>query len=117
MTARPNLPAVDAAPLSKRIERQWDADIVPQLVDYIRIPARSPHFDPDWARNGHIEAAIRQAEAWVKAQGVEGLSLEIVRIGERTPVLFFDIPATGGLANGRTVLFYGHLDKQPEMTG
>ena len=117
MTARPNIPAVAAAPLAARISRQWDADIVPQLVDYIRIPAKSPHFDADWARNGHIEATVRQAERWVAAQAVKGLSLEIVRIEGRTPVLFFDVPATGGLANDRTVLFYGHLDKQPEMTG
>jgi acetylornithine deacetylase/succinyl-diaminopimelate desuccinylase-like protein len=32
-------------------------------------------------------------------------------------VLYFDIPATGGLPADRSVLFYGHLDKQPEMTG
>ncbi|HEX4944781.1 MAG TPA: M20 family metallopeptidase [Usitatibacteraceae bacterium] len=117
MTARPDIPAFAAGPLAARIERQWDSDIIPQLVDYIRIPARSPHFDADWAKNGHIEAAVRQAEKWVTAQAVKGLSLEIVRLGERTPVLFFDIPATGGLAGERTVLFYGHLDKQPEMTG
>jgi acetylornithine deacetylase/succinyl-diaminopimelate desuccinylase-like protein len=117
MTARPAIPAVAANSLAARIERQWDDDIVPQLVEYIRLPAKSPHFDRDWASNGHIEAAIRQAEKWVRAQAVPGLALEIVRIGERTPVLFFDIPATGGLANERTVLFYGHLDKQPEMTG
>ena len=117
MTARPNIPAVAAAPLAARIDRQWDSDIVPQLVEYVRIPAKSPHFDADWERNGHIEAAIRQAERWVRAQPVKGLALEIVRLPGRTPVLFFDIPATGGLANERTVLFYGHLDKQPEMTG
>lgn len=117
MTARPDIPAVAAAALAARIDRQWDADIVPQLVDYIRLPAKSPHFDADWEANGHIEAAIRQAEAWVRAQGVAGLALEIVRLEGRTPVLFFDIPATGGRAGERTVLFYGHLDKQPEMTG
>jgi acetylornithine deacetylase/succinyl-diaminopimelate desuccinylase-like protein len=117
MTARPSLPAIAAEPLAARIGRQWDEDIVPQLVDYIRIPAKSPHFDADWERNGHIEKAVRQAEAWVRAQGVKGMTLEVVRIPGRTPVLFFDIPATGGLAAERTALFYGHLDKQPEMTG
>ncbi|MBL0141624.1 MAG: M20 family metallopeptidase [Betaproteobacteria bacterium] len=117
MAARLNIPAVAAAPLAERIERQWDADIVPQLVDYIRIPAKSPHFDADWAKNGHLETAIRLAQKWIQAQGVRGLALEIVRIEGRTPVLYFDIPATGGLPADRSVLFYGHLDKQPEMTG
>ena len=43
------------------IARFWDAAIVPTLVDYIRIPAKSPHFDKDWAKNGHIEAAVTLA--------------------------------------------------------
>jgi acetylornithine deacetylase/succinyl-diaminopimelate desuccinylase-like protein len=53
----------------------------------------------------------------VAAQNGAGLTLEVVRAEGRTPVLFFDIPATGGLDANRTVLLYGHLDKQPEMTG
>ena len=100
-----------------RIDRHWDDEIVPQLVDYIRIPAKSPHFDPDWQRNGHIEQAVQQARRWVEAQGIEGLRLEVVRIEGRTPVLFFEAPARGSGVSSRTVVLYGHLDKQPEMTG
>ncbi len=117
MTARPNLSTVDATPLAERIGAQWDADIVPRLVEYVRLPAKSPHFDARWAENGHIDAAVALARDWVAAQGVPGLALEVVRLAGRTPVIFFDIPATGGLDASRTVLFYGHLDKQPEMTG
>ena len=118
MTARDPAPgfAFDAGALRDRIARQWDEDIVPQLIDYIRLPAKSPHFDPDWERHGHIEAAIGQAERWVKAQPVEGLKVEVVRLAGRTPFLFFDAPARGN-APSRTVALYGHLDKQPEMTG
>ena len=101
--------------LDTRIARQWDDDIVPQLIDYIRLPAKSPHFDPEWRRNGHIEASIQQAHAWAARQGIKGLVLEVVRLDGRTPVLHFDVPATG--TDSRSVLFYGHLDKQPEMTG
>src|SRR5438552_7066847 len=101
--------------IARRIERQWNDEIVAQLVAYIRVPAKSPHFDPHWEKNGHIEKVIRQAEAWVAKQGVKGLKLEIVRLAGRTPTLFFDVPATG--KGERTVVLYGHLDKQPEMTG
>ncbi len=119
MTARQPLtpPAYDAAALAARISRQWDADILPQLVEYVRLPAKSPHFDPQWREHGHIEAAIRQALAWVKRQPVEGMTLEVVRLEGRTPVLFFDIAAKGAGASGKSVVLYGHLDKQPEMTG
>src|SRR6186713_1095322 len=99
--------------LDTRIARKWDDEIVPQLIDYIRLPAKSPHFDPEWKRHGHIDASIAQAHAWAARQGIKGMTLEIVRLEGRTPVLFFDIPGKGD----ETVCFYGHLDKQPEMTG
>jgi acetylornithine deacetylase/succinyl-diaminopimelate desuccinylase-like protein len=99
--------------LAAGITRQWNESIVQELTDYIRIPAKSPHFDPQWEAHGHIERVIRLAEAWVRKQPVRGLALEIVRLPGRTPVLYFDVAGTGD----RTVLLYGHLDKQPEMTG
>ncbi|MEP7262816.1 MAG: M20/M25/M40 family metallo-hydrolase, partial [Usitatibacter sp.] len=101
--------------LDTRIARKWDDEIVPQLIEYIRLPAKSPHFDPEWRKHGHIEAAIKQAHTWAAAQDIKGLKLEIVRLEGRTPVLLFDVPATN--TSQQTVVFYGHLDKQPEMTG
>ena len=103
------------------VTRAWDEDIVRQLSDYIAIPAKSPMFDPQWAEHGHIETVVRNAAAWVEAQKVEGLELEIIRLPGRTPVLFFEVPASGGVAgaptSAQTVLMYGHLDKQPEFSG
>jgi acetylornithine deacetylase/succinyl-diaminopimelate desuccinylase-like protein len=101
--------------LLSSVSTQWDASIVPQLTDYVRIPAKSPHFDPQWEANGHIERVIRLADAWVKKQPVRGLAVEIVRLPGRTPLLYFDVP--GSNKSDRTVLLYGHLDKQPEMSG
>jgi len=103
--------------LASAIARRWDDEIVPRLVDYVAIPAKSPHFDPDWERNGHIERVVRLAEEWARRQPVQGLEVEIVRLPGRTPVLFFVVPAFGPTRNAHTVLMYGHLDKQPEMTG
>ena len=107
----------DTTALAHTIASHWDAEIVREITDYIRVPAKSPHFDADWEAHGHIERVIRAAERWVREQGVRGLAVEIVRIPGRTPVLYFDVPATGNAGDGRTVLLYGHLDKQPEMAG
>src|SRR5215218_4272266 len=104
---------MNTAAIADSVARSWDASIVPQLVEYIRIPAKSPHFDPQWQAHGHIERVIRLAEAWVRQQPVRGMTVEIVRLPGRTPVLFFDVAGSGG----STVLLYGHLDKQPEMVG
>ncbi|MBS0320456.1 MAG: M20/M25/M40 family metallo-hydrolase, partial [Proteobacteria bacterium] len=109
--------ADSAETLARRIDAQWDHEIVPEITEYIRVPAKSPHFDPQWEQNGHIEKVIQQALAWVKRQPVAGLTVEIVRLPGRTPVLFFEVPARGAHAGAGTVMLYGHLDKQPEMTG
>ena len=99
------------------IDRKFDEDVIPRLIDYVRVPAKSPAFDPNWAANGHLAAVIKDAERWSRAQAIRGMTLEIVELPGKTPCLFFDIPATNGAGGDRTILFYGHLDKQPEMVG
>lgn len=100
-------------PVARSIEQFWDDAIVPALVEYIRIPAKSPHFDPGWAKNGYIDAAVELAVAWCRKNAVPGMQLEVVRLPGRTPLILIEVP---GERKG-TVLVYGHLDKQPEMTG
>ena len=88
------------------IAQCWDDAIVRTLVDYIRIPAKSPHFDRDWARNGHIEAAVTLAADWCGKHPVEGMQLEIVRLPKRTPVLFIEVPAAKGAEKAGTVAMH-----------
>src|SRR3712207_256048 len=106
---------MDATRLKQFVGRMWDDEIVPELVDYIRIPAKSPAFDPAWEANGHIDAAVAQLEGWARGKiaRIEGASLEVVRLPGRTPVVLVEVPGEGD----ETVLLYGHIDKQPEMTG
>ena len=98
------------------VEEQFQTSIVPTLFEYIKIPNKSAMFDPDWRKNGHVDRAVTLLAGWARDRLPEGATLEVVRLGDRTPVIFMDIPATGGHP-GDTVMLYGHLDKQPEMTG
>ena len=119
MNARdPNLPLQpdEAQALAAYAERQWDEQIVPALTDYIAVPAKSPMFDADWAAHGHLDRVVRDAAAWVEGRKVAGLKLELIRIEGRTPLIFFEVPATRA-ASTDTVVLYGHLDKQPEFNG
>jgi acetylornithine deacetylase/succinyl-diaminopimelate desuccinylase-like protein len=94
-------------------ERIWEAEIVPALIDYIRIPNKSPAFDSTWRESGHMDRAVGLIETWCRRQPIDGLKVEVVRLENRTPVILMEIPGRGE----ETVLLYGHLDKQPEMTG
>jgi acetylornithine deacetylase/succinyl-diaminopimelate desuccinylase-like protein len=96
--------------------RAWDERIVPALTDYIGVPAKSPMFDADWQKNGLLDRVVRDAAAWVESRKVPGLTLEVVRLEGRTPVIFFEIAGTKA-GSTDTVLLYGHLDKQPEFNG
>ena len=121
MNARFPNPIFDTTQALTQVSQAWDTDLVKQLTDYIAIPAKSPMFDADWAQHGLIDAVVQNAFAWVQAQKVDGLTLEIIRLPGRTPVLFFEVAASSGhtaqAVSNQTVLMYGHLDKQPEFTG
>ena len=102
--------------LAAYADQAWDERILPALTDYIAVPAKSPMFDAAWAEHGLLERVVRDAAAWVEGRRLPGLRLEVLRIEGRTPLIFFDIPATRAGATD-TVLLYGHLDKQPEFNG
>ncbi len=119
MTARLPDAALDTTQALEHVSHAWDTDIVARLTDYVAIPAKSPMFDSAWDANGLLETVVRNTAQWVELQKVAGLSVEIIRLPGRTPVLFFEVAATrsAALATTQTVLMYGHLDKQPEFSG
>nr|WP_315228250.1 M20 family metallopeptidase [uncultured Albidiferax sp.] len=116
MNARVPASVLNPAQVLAHANAAWDGDIVRQLKQYISIPAKSPAYDAAWSEHGYIDTVMRNAAAWVEAQKVEGLRLEVIRLEGRTPVLFFEVPASQTACTD-TVLMYGHLDKQPEFTG
>jgi acetylornithine deacetylase/succinyl-diaminopimelate desuccinylase-like protein len=106
---------MDTARLKQFVETFWEDSILPSITEYIRIPNKSPAYDPQWVEHGYMEDAVKLMEAWARRQlaGFAGARLEVVRLPGRTPLLFIDLPGD----NDDTVLLYGHLDKQPEMKG
>ena len=106
---------LDIAKARKFVDQCWGDEVVPTLFEYIKIPNKSPSFDPDWAAHGFMEEAVALFERWARAKlsFLPGASLQVVRLPERTPVIVIDVPGEGT----DTVLLYGHLDKQPEMVG
>ena len=95
------------------VESTWEESIVPALLEYVAIPAKSPAFDANWSAHGHLDRAVALAADWCRKQAVEGATVEVVQLDGRTPLLLVDVPGTAA----GTVVLYGHLDKQPEMTG
>ena len=105
----------DPVRLQSHVHQNWGDAIVPSLVDYIRIPNKSPAYDADWAKHGYMSDAVRLMETWARERlaALPGATLEVVQLEGRTPVILIEVPGS----NDDTILLYGHLDKQPEMSG
>jgi acetylornithine deacetylase/succinyl-diaminopimelate desuccinylase-like protein len=104
---------MDATKTRAFVEQTWNDSIIPTLLEYIKIPNQSPAFDPQWREHGYMEAAVDLVVNWVRAQGLRGLQLEVVRQDGRTPLIYIEVAGDAR----QTVLLYGHLDKQPPMDG
>ncbi|MEW6299582.1 MAG: M20 family metallopeptidase [Thermodesulfobacteriota bacterium] len=104
---------MDVSTTRRFVEQTWTDSILPVLTEYLTIPNQSPAYDAHWATNGHMDRAVELIAGWIGAQQVPGLTLEVVRLAGRTPLLFVEIPGDAR----ETVLLYGHLDKQPPMEG
>ncbi|MCA8942091.1 MAG: M20 family metallopeptidase [Planctomycetes bacterium] len=105
---------MDTAKITSFVDDVWDESITPTITEYIKIPNKSPAFEPDWEKLGHMDKAVRLIEGWCREQKIEGLTVEVVKLEGRTPTIYMEIP---GDRSDDCVLLYGHLDKQPEMTG
>ena len=102
--------------MSNFVAETWRSEIVPALQDYIRIPNKSPLFDPEWQAHGHMQRAVELVARYCQAREVRGLTLEVLQLPDRTPLIFMEVPASAPDGD-ETVLLYGHLDKQPEFEG
>ena len=99
------------------VEHTWTTSVLPVLQEYITIPNQSPAFDPQWAEHGHMDRAVELVMRWIESQQVPGLTMDVVRLSGRTPLLFIEVAGDTPGATPDTALLYGHLDKQPPMQG
>ena len=56
----------DPSRLQSHVHQNWGDATVPSLVDYIRIPNKSPAYDADWAKHGYMNDAVRLMETWAR---------------------------------------------------
>lgn len=97
------------------IEQYWKGKTLTALKKFVSLPSKSPAFDVSWEKHGYLLQALKDAACWGKEQIPHG-SFTIHEQKGVTPCLFFDIPSTKNNVSD-SVLFYGHLDKQPEAQG
>ena len=89
------LPPLDPLALQAHVDTAWAQRIVPELVRYIEVPAKSPAFDPDWASHGLLDRVLRGAADMVALSMGEDGALLATRHGVwQAPAL--NVPAATG---------------------
>ncbi len=90
----------------------WKKETLEGLKQFISIKSLSPDFDSDWEEHGELLRSLKEAKAFAE-NALSAIHIEILEAKGKTPLLFFEIPASKNSSSHGDVLFYGHLDKQP----
>ena len=63
--------------LQQSINQTWDDQIIPSLIEYIKIPNKSPSFEPDWQNLGHMDRVLDIAADWSKTNLPEKAQIHV----------------------------------------
>ena len=85
---------VDQSGFAPKTNTFWDNHITPTLTEYIKIPNKSPSFDPDWKKSGHMDTVLNLATEWVKKHLPSKATLLVKESKGKTPLLLVDVPGT-----------------------
>ena len=94
------------------VQKDWNENVIPSLMDFVRIPNVSPAFDEEWDSNGFQMQAFDLVTKWAEAQKIPGCKIELLKDAGRTPLLVMEIEAH---QSERACMLYAHIDKQPPM--
>ena len=61
------------------VKKEWNENVIPSLMDFVRIPNVSPSFDAEWDTNGLQLQAFELVTKWAKAQNLENCKIELFK--------------------------------------
>ena len=108
--------------MEKWLREKTKTDLIPAICDFIKIPNQSRLYDDEWDTNGLQEKACHFSMDFAKSQNLKGLSMTFIEEKGKTPAVLAIVEPFAG--NGKvdeslekTILMYGHIDKQPPLLG
>ena len=107
---------MDKKSFQKYIEKMLTYNLLPNLIEFIRIPNLSPAYDYNWNTNGLLLKAANLIVSYAKSLDIKKAQINLIQDKGYTPAIFIEIPSSR-VNDNRTILFYAHFDKQPYGTG
>lgn len=97
------------------VEKHWEDWYVKGLADFIRVPNLTPMVDPEYLTNGLVEESMVVVDDYVQKLNIKGISRQVIQPEGCPPLVIYVVE--GSDDKQKNVMLYGHLDKQPWMTG
>ena len=97
-------------------EKILNNSIIPNLSTFIRIPNTSPFFDKNWDTDNLLLNAATHLYSYAVSLQLKEASINLYKDPNFTPLIYITIPSNKP-NNSKSILFYGHMDKQPPNTG
>ena len=107
---------LDPKQISEFVNSEFDRVYKPSLMDFIRIKNVSPSFDPNWNTNGFLKVAADHLKNFAETAEINKLKTTILKDDDKTPLLYITIDSSS-TTEKKSILMYGHLDKQPPYIG
>lgn len=107
---------ISKAATDKYLDDHFDSWFVKGISDFVRVPNLTPMVDPEYLKNGLWEKALEVIDNYINQLKIEGLTRHVIQPeGSQALILYIVDPKEEG--PHKTVMMYGHLDKQPWFTG
>jgi acetylornithine deacetylase/succinyl-diaminopimelate desuccinylase-like protein len=108
--------------MEKWLRQKTKEELIPAICEFIKIPNQSRLFDAEWATNGLQEKACQFAIDFANSQKLKGFSIQFIQEEGKTPALLGIVDPFAGSGEvtedlKKTILMYGHIDKQPPLNG
>ena len=107
---------MDKKSFEKYVEKMLNYNLIPNLMNFIRIPNLSPAYDYEWNTNGLLLKAANLIISYAKSLEIKDAKINLIQDKGYSPLIFIEVPSSRP-KDDRTVLLYAHFDKQPHGTG
>ena len=102
--------------LHETISKIFNTTTLPNLMNFIRIPNTSPEFDPDWDKNNLLLKASKLIITFIKTLQLKNTEITLLKDENHTPFILTETKSSKEKEKN-TILFYAHIDKQPNCEG
>ena len=103
--------------ISLYIKEKFYGEYLEALRESVRIPSLNKVYDPEWKTNRALQRQCEHMAEFARKQEIQRCTVTPLNDEERSPFLVIEVGGSPESKSDKSILIYGHMDKQPFGTG